>query len=296
MHHAGHGSRRRSTPRRPLLGLGGALIALIVLNVLTAEVPAAATGAPASGRQPAHPWHDWMGSTVAAHEGRAATSGSAAGTAHTTTHVTQTPGFDASHWQGAINWGAAYAKGARFAYVKATEGSTYRDPDFNANYTDSYYAGYIRGAYHFAIPNSSGGATQAAWFVAHGGGWSRDGQTLPPMLDIEYNPYGAACYGLSQSAMRSWISAFVNAVHAETGRWATIYTTTEWWTTCTGKSTAYAARNPLFVARYGSSAGALPAGWPFYTFWQHADSGVFPGDQDYFNGPLSGLQHLADNT
>lgn len=45
--------------------------------------------------------------------------------------------------------------------------------------------------------------------------------------------------------------------------------------------------------RYGSSAGTLPVGWSTYTFWQFADSGVFPGDQDVFNGDAAGLKRFA---
>jgi GH25 family lysozyme M1 (1,4-beta-N-acetylmuramidase) len=293
MQEAGHGSRRRSAPRRSLLGLGGTGLALAAL---LAAVPGSATAAPApapaAGSRLAHPKRDWMGSTVAAHEGRA----TAGGTSLTSTRVTQTPGFDVSNWQGTVNWAGAYKKGARFGYIKATEGTTFRDPTFNANYTNSYYAGFIRGSYHFATPNTSSGKAQADYFAAHGGAWSKDGKTLPPMLDIEYNPYGASCFGLSKAAMKSWITSFVNEVHAKTSRWATIYTTTNWWTACTGNTAAFASKDPLFVARYTSSVGAIPAGWPFHTFWQHADSGTFPGDQDYFNGPLSGLKNLANNT
>ena len=61
--------------------------------------------------------------------------------------------------------------------------------------------GLVRGAYHFALPDHSSGTAQAAWFATHGGAWSADNHTLPGALDIEYNPYGAACYGLSQAAM-----------------------------------------------------------------------------------------------
>jgi GH25 family lysozyme M1 (1,4-beta-N-acetylmuramidase) len=288
MHHAGHGSPRRSHPRRPRLAAGGTLIALTAL--LTA-LPGPADAATTSRGRLVHPERDWMGSTVAAHEGRAVSGG---GATHTS-RVPQTRGFDVSNWQGTVNWASAYGKGARFAYIKATEGTTYKDPKFDANYVNSYNKGFIRGAYHFAVPNSSSGKAQADYFVAHGGGWSKDGKTLPPLLDIEY-PAGAACYGMSQSAMKSWITSFVNEVHAKTSRWATIYTTTGWWSSCTGNTSAFAAKDPLFVARYASSVGALPAGWPFHTFWQHADSGTFPGDQDYFNGPLSGLRNLANNT
>lgn len=85
--------------------------------------------------------------------------------------------------------------------VKATEGTTFIDASFSSHYNGATSAGLIRGGYHFAHPDSSTGAAQATFFLAHGGGWSNDGRTLPGMLDIEYNPNGATCYGLSASAM-----------------------------------------------------------------------------------------------
>lgn len=51
------------------------------------------------------------------------------------------------------------------------------------------------------------------------------------MLDIEYNPSGATCYGLSASAMVSWIKSFVDTYHTKTGRYPIIYTTNDWWQT-----------------------------------------------------------------
>jgi GH25 family lysozyme M1 (1,4-beta-N-acetylmuramidase) len=205
-------------------------------------------------------------------------------------------GMDVSGYQGNVAWSTAYANGARFAYVKATEGTYYTDTDYFAQqYNGSYDAGMIRGAYHFAIPDDSGGAAQADYFVAHGGGWSADGKTLPGALDIEYNPYGATCYGKSTSAMVSWIAAFLNEYHTKTTRWAVIYTTTDWWSTCTGNSSAFAANDPLWIARYTSTVGTLPAGWSTYSFWQWDDSGTLPGDQDVWNGTLARLKVLACN-
>jgi GH25 family lysozyme M1 (1,4-beta-N-acetylmuramidase) len=251
----------------------------------SAAVPAQAAG---GDRQPAgfHPELDHAGSTVAAHEGRS-------GTPLQSLAVTQTKGMDVSSWQGNVNWSTAAANGARFAYVKATEGTTYTNPYFAQQYNGSYNAGLIRGAYHFALPNVSSGSTQAAWFVNHGGGWSADGKTLPPALDIEYNPYGATCYGLSQAAMVTWIRDFSSTVRSRTGRYPVIYTTTNWWTTCTGNSAAFATTSPLWIARYATTVGTLPAGWTFHTIWQYADSGTLPGDQNYFNGAYDRLQALA---
>ena len=117
-------------------------------------------------------------------------------------------GVDVSSYQRTVGWSGLYQRGVRFAYVKATEGRTYRNPYFHTQYLGAYRAGMSHGAYHFAIPNISGGSTQASYFVAHGGGWTADGRTLPGVLDIEYNPYGSTCYGLSRTRMVSWIRSF----------------------------------------------------------------------------------------
>jgi GH25 family lysozyme M1 (1,4-beta-N-acetylmuramidase) len=207
--------------------------------------------------------------------------------------ATVTKGQDVSSYQGSVNWAAQYSAGSRFAYVKATEGTYYTNPDFSAQYSGSYNAGMYHAAYHFATPNTTAGSTQADYFVAHGGGWSADGRTLPGALDIEYNPYGAECYGLSQASMRSWISSFINEYHAKTSRWAVIYSTTDWWTTCTGNYSGFWANDPLWLARYSSSPGTLPAGAPFWSFWQYADSGTFAGDQDEWNGDATSLHSMA---
>jgi len=202
-------------------------------------------------------------------------------------------GFDISGYQTGVDFAKAKANGAEFVIIKATEGTSYKSPQFNTQYAGATKAGLIRGGYHFAQPASSSGAAQANYFLANGGGWSSDGRTLPGMLDIEYNPSGATCYGLSQSEMVSWINSFVNQYHTKTTQYPLIYTTLDWWKTCTGNSPAFGKKCPLVLARYGSTAGTIPAGWDYETFWQFADSGTFPGDQDLFNGDSAGLKRIA---
>ncbi|MEU0729351.1 lysozyme [Streptomyces sp. NPDC006140] len=206
-------------------------------------------------------------------------------------------GHDVSSHQKNVDWQSAKKKGARFVYVKATESTTYRNPYFGQQYNGSRNAGLVRGAYHFALPNRSSGAAQAAHFVGNGGSWSADGWTLPPALDIEYNPYDKKrkCYGLSKARMVGWIRSFSDEVKRLTGRRPVIYTTTHWWKTCTGNSSAFAADHSLWIARYDSaSAGTLPAGWSSWTFWQYDNgSGALPGDQNLFNGSLDRLKRFA---
>jgi GH25 family lysozyme M1 (1,4-beta-N-acetylmuramidase) len=201
------------------------------------------------------------------------------------------PGIDVSGHQGNVNWPAQWNAGKRFVWVKATEGTGYRNPYFSQQYNGSYNQGFIRGAYHFALPDRSSGAAQANFFSSNGGGWSGDGRTLPGAMDMEYNPYGATCYGLSKAAMTNWIRDFSDTYKARWDKYPAIYTSTSWWNQCVGSS--FGGTNPLWVARYSSSVGQLPIGWSVYTVWQYSSS---PIDQNSFNGAYDRLVVFATNS
>lgn len=274
---------RRSAPpgRAARLALAG-LVACLPL-ALPGPQAAAATAL-------AHPGDDWAGSQVALHEGAPPTSELARDGSDAPPPVS---GLDVSGHQGAVDWAGTAGHGAQFAYVKATESVTYRNPAFAQQYAGARAAGLLRGAYHFATPDTSDGVTQANYFLDNGGAWAADGRTLPPALDLEYNPYGDACYGLPPAALVAWAHAFSDRVRARTGRYPTIYTSTRWWATCMGNDAGFGATNPLWIARYNTVVGNLPPGWAFQTFWQYADSGPFPGDQDSFNGDAHQLHVFA---
>jgi GH25 family lysozyme M1 (1,4-beta-N-acetylmuramidase) len=200
-------------------------------------------------------------------------------------------GVDVSSYQGKVKWSKWAKRDKDFAYVKATEGTSYKNPYFRSQYGGAAKAGLIRGAYHFASPNGKAGYKQARYFVKNGGGWSADGKTLPGVLDIEYNPYGSTCYGVSKKKMVKWISSFTREYKKLTGKDAVIYTTTDWWTQCTGNSAKFAETNPLWVARYGTKKpGTLPKGWKTPTFWQYTSD---PIDQNVFPGKMKRLKVLA---
>lgn len=260
-------------------GLVAALVAPLAVN-------------PASAEPTPRPQDNTMGSTIREHEGAPKKLPSPG--AET---MQSTQGIDVSHWQGSINWNSVAGSNVEFVWMKATEGTSYTDDRFDANYVNSYNAGLIRGAYHFALPDRSSGAAQARFFVNNGGNWSGDGQTLPGALDIEYNPYGANCYGLSQSAMRNWIRDFMDTTKSLSGRYPAIYTTADWWSTCTGNWSG-ATDSALWLARWASSPGTIPGGWSTQTVWQYTDSGSVPGisggvDRNEFNGSKARLKAYA---
>ncbi|MFH8488605.1 lysozyme [Streptomyces longisporoflavus] len=274
---------RPGTPRRPRWSAAGILLSVLSALSLLLTLPGAAQAAggddiPARGTAR-------MGQGVIEHDGRGGLPPSG--------DAVQTEGVDVSSHQGNVAWSTLWNSGVKWAYVKATEGTYYKNPYFAQQYNGSYNVGMIRGAYHFATPDTTSGAAQANYFVDNGGGWSRDGRTLPGALDIEWNPYGAACFGKSQSAMVTWIRDFLNQYKARTGRDAVIYTATSWWKQCTGNYGGFAANNPLWIARYNTSPGELPAGWGFHTMWQYTSTGPTVGDHNKFNGALDRVKALA---
>ena len=176
--------------------------------------------------------------------------------------------------------------------MQATEGTTYIDPSFSSHYTGATNAGFIRGGYHFAHPGATTGAAQADYFIAHGGGWSADGITLPGMLDLESEGSSGECWGLSATAMVAWIKAFSDRYHSRMGVYPMLYTNPSWWKDCTGNSNAFNT-NPLVLAHYASSVGTIPGGWAYQTIWQNSDAYAYGGDSDIFNGSLDRLKALA---
>ncbi|WP_327234524.1 lysozyme [Streptomyces sp. NBC_01317] len=258
---------------------------LLAVPPLLLTLPATATSA---APEPVPPTRGsaHMGTGVLAHEG-------GGGGLPASLRAAQTEGVDVSSHQKDVDWAKLWDSGVKWAYVKATEGSYYKNPYFGQQYEGSYNTGMIRGAYHFAAPDDSGGAEQATYFADGGGTWSSDGRTLPGVLDIEWNPYGAACYGKTPAQLVSWIRDFLTTYKTRTGRAALIYTSTKWWRDCTDDYAGFGTTNPLWIARYDTTVGELPAGWEYQTIWQYTSSGPTVGDHNKFNGPLSGVKSLA---
>ncbi|MDX6744490.1 GH25 family lysozyme [Actinocorallia sp. A-T 12471] len=233
------------------------------------------------------------------------------------------PGLDVSYWQGPnVNWKTIADNGAKFAIIRATRGTStadnatpYVDPYFARNAEEARKYGIIQGAYHFAGPDKSSGATQANFFVDSGGGWKPDGMSLPGALDMESDPYSTLpkvpglrvdCYNLTPKQMIAWIRDFSNTYFKRTGRYPMLYSNQNWWRNCTGSpaepngTAAFALTNPLWVANYKDPVKypepAMLGGFSKYTFWQFwngNDKPLFPGDQNLFPGTLKQLRAFA---
>jgi GH25 family lysozyme M1 (1,4-beta-N-acetylmuramidase) len=188
-------------------------------------------------------------------------------------------GIDVSNWQGAINWPKVAARGVRFAFLKASQGTTYTDPTYTTNRPAARTAGVRVGAYHFAVPGGSTRAgiaanatAQADYFIAAARPAATD---LRPVLDIERTG------GLTPTQLVRWTNAFVSRVAALVHARPIVYTSPSFWQTELGDSQSTAAIADLWIAHWTTAASPwVPAanwsgrGW---AFWQYSSSGSVNG-------------------
>lgn len=91
-------------------------------------------------------------------------------------------GIDVSSYQGEIDWKILSSENISFAFIKATEGSSFVDKNFEYNFKAAQKTSLAVGAYHFFSYDSSGD-TQAKNFINNVTAF--DGM-LPPVIDLEF--------------------------------------------------------------------------------------------------------------
>lgn len=219
--------------------------------------------------------------------------------------------------------------GLQFGFAKATEGVTFHDGSFQANWNTMKAEGKHRGAYHFWHPALDAHA-QASFFVSRvkacglvpgdilaadieltaglDGSIAADSQvafrshllSLTPDNGILVSALPAdqlvTAHLVGQTFTTSQLAAevrtFLDAVHALAPHNPVIIYTTRSIGATLGNCTGY----PLWTAAPGSRAPASVAPWSHWTFWQFAFGGGQVGsDQDAFNGTEAQLQAWLDS-
>ncbi len=128
-------------------------------------------------------------------------------------------GIDASHHQGAINWRAVADDGITFAYLKATEGTSYTDPTFAQHRAEALDRGLRVGGYHY-FQLCSSGAEQAAHFASVLGDLT-EGNLLPGAVDLELA--GSCPTPPARAVLLAEVRTFLKQVEAMTGREPVVY-------------------------------------------------------------------------
>lgn len=198
-----------------------------------------------------------------------------------------------------IDWVKVRSAGHRYALVKATEGTTYTNPYFNADWTGAAAAGLYRGAYHYARPALpiTSALDQARYFVSKAGSMTGP-LDFGAVLDLEEKG------SLTKTQLANWTRTWLGEVERLTGRAPMIYTGYYFWKDAVGNPTDIAASHRLWLASYPDDPDSttfrplVPVGWSTWTFWQYRSDGTVPGipwrvDMNRFCCDLSALAALT---
>jgi len=197
-------------------------------------------------------------------------------------------GIDVSHHQGHINWNqlAASSRGKefpiKFVVMKATEGSTFTDPDYLNNIREARAAGFVCGVYHFYDPGTSPGK-QADHYINTVKLVKGD---FVPVVDVERT-------GRSSGDLRRELLVFLRALESHYGAKPIIYASAKFRRRYLNdpEFDGY----PFWVAHYYVSRPETDKPWRMWQFTDHAtiegigeytDFNVFRGSESDFKALL----------
>lgn len=150
-----------------------------------------------------------------------------------------------------------------FVFIKATEGVSMVDKDFQRNWQDAGRSGLRRGAYHF-FRSSKDGEAQARLFIKTVGDLRF--KDLPPVLDIETIHRGGSMKKLNEEALK-WLET----IEGHYGRKPIVYTGSSFARDWLSKRIT--DNYPVWIAHYEKDRPDFD-GW---TFWQFTDKAVVKG-------------------
>jgi lysozyme len=199
-------------------------------------------------------------------------------------------GIDISHHQGKIDWQELKDHGmidefpVRFVMIKATEGATKVDENFEDNFYQAREYGFTRGAYHFYSVHSSAKA-QAAFFMQK---VKLENGDLPPVLDVEHKPKNQTDDEFKQSILQ-WLEI----IETHYGVKPIIYTYYKF--KMQYLSDPVFDDYPYWIAHYYVDQVEYEGKWKF---WQHTDVGRLPGikgnvDFNIYNGSMYDLRKMT---
>lgn len=181
-------------------------------------------------------------------------------------------GLDCSHWQGEIDWQNVEDK-YKFAIIKATEGTTFKDPKFDFNWFEAKEADKKVGAYHFFRPGIDPEGQASYFFEAVGELSNGD---IIPWLDVEVNQSNSnrgEAIPYSQILTEVWrcLIECKTLFRSEIG----IYTGSWFWS----KMPVGTMPFPLWVAHWKNEVGnpQIPHGWEEFQIHQYTSKGQVSG-------------------
>lgn len=180
-------------------------------------------------------------------------------------------GFDVSrHNSGSYDWNAARNAGYTFVMMKATQGTTWKDPLFESNYAGAKNAGFKVGCYAYSTATSVAQAeAEARFLVQQLGGRAME---YPVALDLEDPIVQAA----TNNQIRTEIILAYHRVITGAGYKFAVYANHNWLTNLIDNGRLVGI--DIWIARYRDvSQGHGYTGGGNVTMWQYSSTGSVPG-------------------
>ena len=195
-------------------------------------------------------------------------------------------GIDVSHHQGEIRWDKVGKQNIQFAFIKASEGTSFTDRSMDRNVKGCEKENIKYGFYHY-FRFCRKGKKQAEHFIStiSGQNWS-----LPPVIDVEFD--GNCMDSIGQNEIKE-IKSFINYADSVLGTSCIVYTNKHFFKRHLKKE---ALDQPVWIAEL-SKKMKFKNPWKF---WQYNHKGKVPGirghvDLNVFNGNQEQWQAFLDS-
>ena len=189
-------------------------------------------------------------------------------------------GVDVSNWQGNINFSEVKNAGIEIVYIKASEGTTFKDPYLEANYSNAKANGLKVGFYHYLTATSINSAIKQADFFAS----VINGKEVDCKLAMDYEKF----FGEGKTEINAIAVAFIQRLRQITGKDVIVYSNLNNIRNTFGDDVAL--EGDLWVAYYSNPNNLINvnSSWETYIGIQYTSSGKVPGirgnvDRDRFS-------------
>jgi len=197
-------------------------------------------------------------------------------------------GVDLSSYQGDVDWSVLSRQDIRFAFIKATEGSSFVDPKFNQNWTSAAETELRIGAYHFFSFESSG-EKQAELFCNT---VNIVDNMLPPVIDVEYYGCFRSEKDIDVAAIKKELRTLVTILNDAYGMKPIIYADNATYETIIRDD--FADCDLWFRSVYFHVPSDIP-----WRFWQYSNRHVLKGyngteryiDMNVFAGDIESFEN-----
>ena len=200
-------------------------------------------------------------------------------------------GIDLSSYQGEVDWEVLSGQGIKFAFIKATEGSSFVDRMFKQNWSSAAETDLRIGAYHFFSFESSG-ERQAELFCNT---VDAVDNMLPPVIDVEYYGNFRSEKDIDVAAIKRELRSLINVLTDKYGMKPIIYADSATYKTIVRDD--FADCDLWYRSVYFSVPSDIS-----WKFWQYSNRHVLKGysgeeryiDMNVFYGDVEAFENYPD--